>query len=119
MTQGPGISLSALDSLDLNTLGLDSLAEAETEAELSNEVEDLERLAEQMKLTLLGADRQTDKRPKRQPGKGGKRRKKNGGKTKDVVKGGGGAISLCQIMNICDSSFLGNYSLFFLWLLNF
>ena len=58
-----------------------------------------------MKLTLLGTERLTDKRPKRQPaGKGGKRRKK----TKDVLKeGGGGAVTLCQIMNICDSSFLG------------
>lgn len=71
-------------------------------SELSNEVEQLEKLAAKMKSALGG--QMTDTK---------QRRPKRGRKQADKMKrlkgrgGGDGAVTLCQLMNICDSVALG------------
>ena len=81
--------------------------------ELSNEVDGLESLAEQME-SLTFTDMIDDglileKKRKRnfRPKKGGKRRKKQASKFSQMIQSGssssGSAVTLCQLMNICDS----------------
>jgi len=127
---GPGISLSALDALDLNTLGLGNIQNNKDFdfdlEELTNEVDGLESLAAEMeKLNFLdnvdnGFDITNEKlkdiegrKPKR-PGKGGKRRKKQAKRGNQVKKsqrrgsGSGSSVTLCQLMNICDTIPMGS-----------
>ena len=127
---GPGISLSALDALDLNTLGLGNIQNNNNIdfdlEELTNEVDGLESLAKEMeKLNFLdnvdnGFDITNEKlrdikqrKPKR-PGKGGKRKKKQAKRGQNQMKksqsrssGSGTSVTLCQLMNICDTIPMG------------
>ena len=88
----------------------DNDAETEKLIELTNEVEDLERLAEEMKAALREDNGREPLSPPRRgggkrPSGGGKRRKKQTGKAKvksEVRRGGSSSVTLCQLMNICD-----------------
>lgn len=129
---GPGVSLSALDALDLNTLGLGNIQNTKDLdfdlEELSNEVDGLETLAAEMeKLNFLdnvdnGFDITNEKltdiegrKPKR-PIKGGKRKKKQAKRGHSQLKksqrrggsGSGSSVTLCQLMNICDTIPMGS-----------
>ena len=133
----PGVSLSALDALDLNTLGLrDKLTDDYDLQELTDEVDNLETLAKEMeKLAFLdnvddGFDILDEDIlfnsieptiPERKRGKkGGKRRKKQA-KYKSQMSAkqmrklkkaederGSSSVTLCQLMNICDSLPIGS-----------
>lgn len=107
-----------MDKLDLKSLGLgqtkDTMNFLDLDLEeLSNEVDGLESLAEQME-SLTFTDMIDDglileKKRKRnfRPKKGGKRRKKQASKFSQMIQAGssssGSAVTLCQLMNICDS----------------
>ena len=127
---GPGVSLSALDALDLNTLGLGDIQNTKDLdfdlEELTNEVDGLESLAAEMeKLNFLdnidnGFDITNEKliniearKPKR-PLKGSKRKKKQAKRVQQIKKspnrgsGGTSSVTLCQLMNICDTIPMGS-----------
>ena len=107
-----------MDNLDLKSLGLGQTKDTKNFLdldleELSNEVDGLESLAEQME-SLTFTDMIDDglileKKRKRnfRPKKGGKRRKKQASKFSQMIQSGssssGSAVTLCQLMNICDS----------------
>ena len=126
---GPGVSLSMLDALDLNTLGLGNIQNNKDFdfdlEELTNEVDGLESLAAEMeKLNFLdnvdnGFDITNEKltdieerKPKRP--KGGKRKKKQAKRGNQMKKserrgsGSGSSVTLCQLMNICDTIPMGS-----------
>ena len=109
---------SALEKLNLDSLGLDQLKSTKDLLdfdlqELSNEVDGLESLAEQME-SLTFTDMIDDglflgskKRPR---SKGGKRKKKQASKFSKMLQSSSApapvstsSVTLCQLMNICDS----------------
>eukprot|EP00090_Calanus_glacialis_P047107 TRINITY_DN9572_c0_g1_i1.p1 TRINITY_DN9572_c0_g1~~TRINITY_DN9572_c0_g1_i1.p1 ORF type:complete len:424 (+),score=122.91 TRINITY_DN9572_c0_g1_i1:82-1353(+) len=118
-----------LDALDLNTLGLGNIQNNKDFdfdlEELTNEVDGLESLAAEMeKLNFLdnvdnGFDITNEKltdieerKPKRP--KGGKRKKKQAKRGNQMKKserrgsGSGSSVTLCQLMNICDTIPMGS-----------
>ena len=104
-----------MDNLDLKSLGLGQIKDTKNFLdldleELSNEVDGLESLAQQME-SLTFTDMIDDglileKKRKRnfRPKKGGKRRKKQASKFSQMIQSGSSSsVTLCQLMNICDS----------------
>ena len=108
-----------MDNLNFNSLGLGQIKSSKNLLdidleELSNEVDGLESLAEQME-SLTFTDMIDDglileKKRKRnfRPKKGlGKRKKKQASKFSQMLGSGSSAssssVTLCQLMNICDS----------------
>ena len=80
-------------------------------SQLSNEVEELEKLAAKMKSALVGGGGQKtkDSKKKTRRPKRGKKQADKLRKLKGSASGGGGAVTLCQLMNICDSVALGKF----------
>ena len=79
-------------------------------SQLSNEVEELEKLAAKMKSALVGGGQKTkDSKKKTRRPKRGKKQADKLRKLKGSASGGGGAVTLCQLMNICDSVALGKF----------
>ena len=105
-----------MDNLDLKSLGLGQIKDTKNFLdldleELSNEVDGLESLAQQMEsLTftdmiddglILEKKRERNFRPKKG---NGKRRKKQASKFSQMIQSGSSSsVTLCQLMNICDS----------------
>jgi len=112
--------------LDLDSLGLGGSQPSDLDLEeLTNEVDGLETLAKEMQtlVRLNNADnnkrekltKTRDQRPDRP--KGGKRKKKQAkrpkaqrksGKVSSSKSGGGSSVTLCQLMNICDTIPMGS-----------
>jgi len=122
-----GSLLDSLDYLDLTSLGLGGGESSDLDLEeLTNEVDGLETLAKEMetlvRLNNGGRTREKltktrDERPDRP--KGGKRKKKQAKRPKAQRKsgkvsgsssggGGGSSVTLCQLMNICDTIPMGS-----------
>ena len=109
-----GLKASALEKLNLQSLGLDQISSTKDLLdldldELSNEVDGLESLAKQME-SLTFTDMIDDglllnrANKKRSLKKGGKR-KKQASKFSKMLQSpsSSNSVTLCQLMNICDS----------------
>ena len=109
-----GLKASALEKLNLQSLGLDQISSTKDLLdldldELSNEVDGLETLAKQME-SLTFTDMIDDglllnrANKKRSLKKGGKR-KKQASKFSKMLQSpsSSNSVTLCQLMNICDS----------------
>ena len=119
---GLGSQSSVLENLNLDSFGVDQIKATKDLLdldlqELSNEVDGLETLAKQMEsLTftdMIDDGLILDKKPKKRS-KNGRKKRKQASKFSQMLQspsntastatsGGGGSVTLCQLMNICDS----------------